>query len=72
VSSGFCCDANQLTSLDGCPIYVGGRFWCRNNKLTSLKYCPTYIGRNFYCDSNKVKLKCPASITIMGEFINEY
>ena len=31
VEEWFSCDYNQLTSLDGCPSYVGGDFYCVGN-----------------------------------------
>ena len=34
VSGKFDCSHNNLTSLEGCPKYVGGSFFCNNNKLT--------------------------------------
>ena len=33
VSGWFDCDGNQLTSLKGCPRWVGGNFYCTNNKF---------------------------------------
>jgi hypothetical protein len=33
VDGSFYCNHNQLTSLEGCPTYVGGDFWCNNNKV---------------------------------------
>jgi hypothetical protein len=50
VSCDFDCYGNNLTTLEGCPYYVGKSFWCHGNKLTSLKYCPSYISLNFYSD----------------------
>jgi hypothetical protein len=39
VSGYFSCYGNELTTLEGCPKYVGGDFNCDNNKykLTTLK-----------------------------------
>jgi hypothetical protein len=28
VSGGFYCSISKLTTLEGCPKYVGGNFWC--------------------------------------------
>jgi len=71
VSSHFTCNDNQLTSLEGCPIYVGGGFHCEDNQLTNLDYSPLYTGRGFYCYNNKIKLSHPVHITILGNFQNE-
>jgi hypothetical protein len=69
ISRYFDCSHNQLTSLKGCPAYVGGGFYCYFNKLTSLDGCPIYVGGSFYCCYNKVKLERP-NTTIIEEFIN--
>jgi hypothetical protein len=47
----FECHKNKLTTLEGCPNYVGGNFDCGKNKLTTLENCPKYIGGDFYCDT---------------------
>jgi arginine decarboxylase-like protein len=36
VSGNFLCSDNNLTSLLGCPEWVGGNFHCYENNLTSL------------------------------------
>lgn len=41
----FNCRSNMLTTLEGCPYWVGLDFNCRNNHLTSLKYAPKHINR---------------------------
>lgn len=42
----------SLTTLEGCPSYVGGNFKCTDHKqLTSLKGCPSKILGNFICES---------------------
>src|SRR5208283_4794918 len=55
VSGGFYCDNNQLTSLEGCPSYIGGVFYCDDNQLTSLVGCPSSVNGDFYCYNNKTK-----------------
>ena len=55
VSNYFICGNNNLTSLVGCPISVGGDFSCENNNLTSLKGCPKSVGYNFYCNNNNIE-----------------
>jgi hypothetical protein len=53
VSGYFWCAANKLTTLEGCPNYVGGSFYCSKNNLTSLEYCPKYVGGSgFGCALN--------------------
>jgi hypothetical protein len=54
VSDGFYCYNNELTSLEGCPKYVGGIFDCDHNQLQSLKGGPISVGSNFYCDGNNL------------------
>ena len=48
----FSCYDNQLTSLDGAPITVGGGFDCTCNNLISLKGAPNRVGGNFLCYNN--------------------
>lgn len=55
VSGYFDCSYNELTSLEGCPKYVGGNFNCTGNELISLKRCPKFVGRNFYCSLNPLE-----------------
>ena len=50
----FCCGNNLLTSLEGCPNYVGGHFYCERNKITSLEGYPEYVGKNFVCIDNPI------------------
>ena len=50
VSGNFDCCKNNLTTLEGCPDYVGGDFSCWNNKLTTLEHRPTYDGHKFGSD----------------------
>ncbi len=55
VSGYFDCSDNKLTSLEGCPEYVGDYFKCeRNLGLKSLKGCPKYIGGSFNCGKCKL------------------
>ena len=54
VSGIFKCSYNNLTSLEGCPNFVGGNFHCESNNLTSLKGCPSWVGGNFLCMYNKL------------------
>lgn len=50
----FDCAANNLTTLKGCPTYVGWDFICHSNKLTSLEYCPQEIGNSLICYDNQI------------------
>ncbi len=52
VTGYFNCSYNNLTSLKGCPRWVGGYFSCSHNQLTSLEFSPDYVGDNFWCDDN--------------------
>jgi hypothetical protein len=55
VSGGFYCEENKLTTLDGCPKYVGRDFYCYNNKLSTLKGIEKCeILGDFYCDDNNI------------------
>ena len=45
---------NNLTSLKGCPRWIGGNFNCYNNRLTSLEFSPDYIGGYFDCQCNNL------------------
>jgi hypothetical protein len=55
VSGHFICDRNKLTTLEGCPNYVGGFFNCGGNKLTTLKGIEKceIIG-DFWCKRNNI------------------
>jgi len=48
----FYCNINHLSSLRGCPKYIGDEFDCSDNDLKQLKNCPEYVGYNFYCGGN--------------------
>ena len=52
VTGYFDCGENSLTTLKGCPRWVGSWFNCGCNKLRSLEFSPDYVGSNFYCDDN--------------------
>jgi hypothetical protein len=54
VYSGFFCSSNKLTTLEGCPYYVGGDFDCSCNKFTTLEYSPKYIGGWYCCRQNEL------------------
>jgi hypothetical protein len=54
VTGYFTCSSNKLTTLKGCPRYVGDYFSCINNRLTNLEFCPDYVGGDFYCTGNNL------------------
>jgi hypothetical protein len=68
VSGRFLCNNNKLTSLEGCPKWVGEYFYCYKNELESLEFCPDYVGGDFNCVYNKLTSLefCPKSIS--GKF----
>jgi hypothetical protein len=51
VTGNFSCAYNKLTSLDGCPKWIGGHFFCHGNKLKSIKG-PLFIGGDFFVDKS--------------------
>ncbi len=53
VSGYFNISYNYITSLEGCPKYVGESFYCFDNKLTSLEGCPKHVIQ-FNCSNNKI------------------
>jgi hypothetical protein len=54
VTGSFDCGYNQLTSLKGCPRWIGGHFSCSYNDLTSLEFSPDYVGGYFNCRFNNL------------------
>ena len=52
IAGSFTCYKNHLTSLEGCPTYVGDIFDCGDNQLTSLKGCPKIVYGYFNCSHN--------------------
>ena len=67
VSDSFYCSQNRLTSLEGCPEYVGEFFDCSDNEITSFKGSPDKIHYGFSCSNNKIRSfeGCPS---INGRF----
>ena len=69
VSGSFSCYGNNLTTLEGCPKFVGGDFSCYRNNLTTLEGCPKYIGGRFYCIANELTtLKGIEKCEILSDF----
>ncbi len=54
VNGYFTCSYNKLTSLKGCPRWIGDSFYCSHNDLTSLEFIPDYVGGSFFCVQNKL------------------
>lgn len=54
VTGTFDCSYNNLTNIEGAPIYVGGDFDCSYNKLTSLVGAPQEVGGSFSCIDNNL------------------
>ena len=52
VTGCFDCGYNNLTTLEGCPRWVGGFFYCSRNRLSSLEFSPDYVGDYFECTGN--------------------
>lgn len=50
----FDCSGNNLTSLEGCPIYVGNWFDCSYNNLTSLVGGPNKVNKFYDCNGNNI------------------
>ena len=48
----FDCSYNSLSTLEGCPNYVGNFFNCGCNRLTSLKGGPISVRNTFFADCN--------------------
>ena len=55
ISGDFSCGGNKLTTLEGCPKFVGGDFYCEYNQFTTLENCPEYVGGYFACRVNQLK-----------------
>jgi hypothetical protein len=68
VTGYFSCDFNQLTTLEGAPIEVGGDFYCGGNKLTTLEGAPKEVGGDFYCDNNQLTTLEGAPKEVGGSF----
>ena len=66
VSGSFACFCNELTTLEGAPIYVGEWFSCNDNRLTSLEYAPRYVGKAFLCYTNAKKFTEAEVRTLCG------
>jgi hypothetical protein len=68
----FYCHNNQLASLDGAPVEVGGNFHCHNNQLASLDGAPKSVGGDFYCHNNQLASLDGAPKSVGGDFYCRY
>ena len=50
----FSCNDCNMTSLRGCPKYVGESFSCSSNNLKTLKYGPSK-SQYYFCSNNHLK-----------------
>jgi len=64
----FCCNNNNLKTLDGSPREVGGGFECDHNNLKTLDGSPIEVGGNFTCMRNPLISLEGASLKIKGSF----
>ena len=68
VTGVFYCFANELTTLDGCPIVVKDDFDCISNKLVNLKGGPKQVYGFFACYNNDLTTLEGAPEKIKGFF----
>ena len=72
VKGDFWCHENKLTSLEGCPAFIGKSFCCSNNQLTSLKGAPVTVNGSFACAENQLtSLEGAPSSVGTGLFCND-
>tara|TARA_B100001059_G_C17671707_1_gene494883 strand:+ start:67 stop:465 length:399 start_codon:yes stop_codon:yes gene_type:complete len=68
VTGHFDCSFNNLNSLEGCPISVGGDFYCYKNNLNSLEGSPRFVVGNFFCYKNNLNSLEGSPISVYGYF----
>ncbi len=68
VKGNFIIARNRLTSLEGCPQYVGGTFSCSKNRLTSLVGGPKEVKGDYLCIANRLTNLEGLADYIGGEF----
>jgi hypothetical protein len=54
VTGKFKCVRSGLTTLEGCPQFVGGDFDCSANNLTTLEYGPQEVLGSYNCSFNQL------------------
>lgn len=62
----------HTSTLEGCPINVGGNFICRVNGLTSLDGGPKRVGDNYDCSDNQLTSLVGCASSIGGELNCSY
>lgn len=72
----FDCDDNHLTSLKGCPRFVGEYFSCQSNKIDSLEHSPRIVSQgNYWCNGNEITSLVGISDLIkfsQGSFVTDF
>jgi hypothetical protein len=68
VIADFYCTSNELISLEGAPLEVGGDFHCDYNDLISFKGSPKKIGLDFWCNHNQIISFQYAPLEVGGDF----
>ena len=68
VLGSFSCSNNKLTTLKGCPRWVGNWFSCEFNDLTTLEFAPDYVGGWFSCVENEKLTDNYCDTEIIGQF----
>lgn len=68
ITGSFYCSHNKLTTLKGCPIYVGDSFLVEYNKLTSLEGGPSEVGGAYSCADNLLTSLKGSPIKILNYF----
>jgi hypothetical protein len=51
----FDCRDSKLTTLKGCPYYIGGDFYCYGCPISSLEYAPQSVGGRFSCFETNIR-----------------
>ena len=55
INGSFNCQSSSLSTLRGCPKWVGWNFDCSHNMLKSLEYAPSFVGMDFICNNNSIQ-----------------
>lgn len=55
VSGEFCCQANRLVSLAGCPSRVNFGFWANSNCLETLQWGPVSVQGDYHVSHNNLQ-----------------
>ena len=66
VSRSFDCSHNQLTTLEGCPKYVGCSFFCSGNRITTLEGGPDIVNSDYFSNFNDLLISTKGFPTIVG------